>query len=187
MRRVLTTETAPPSTQPWVIRGTVVLLVLVGLVWWFRDPDLVQGPLQGFGTLRILGITRGPQHELPGRPGWVGQLPPRWRNLLAKRMGYGEVTWTSRGPAESLHVWCEWTLTNALPGGGWFEARLLDRNGQTVDVGNFPGVGYTLGRHVEPLLFRPLHPTPDMTLEIRRFQPGSPYRERVANLTLPDF
>jgi hypothetical protein len=171
----------------WLFRAGLIFAFLATCGWALRDRAVGGGTLAGFGELRVLGVTAGRDHEVPGRPGLLLLLPESWKVGAARELGYRDIVWHAHSQTDEVLLWCEWNLTNTLSPGGWFETVLIHPQGPTALTGNFPVAGYALGRHVEPIRFRATNLPPGSFLEIRRFQPGYPYRDLVARVALPQF
>lgn len=178
---------AGPRLSRWLVRFAVLAAVLLTAGWMVHDPAWTTRRLEGIGTLHVLGITEGRVHSAPGLPGWLDDLPESWRDAAARHFGYYDVTWKASSTSDEVLVWCEWKLENPLPPGGWFEPALVDPTGQIVALGNYPKVSSRAGTHVEPIRFQVPHIYAGSVLQIRRFQPGSPFRDVVAQVKLPGY
>lgn len=164
-----------------------MFLLLLTVGWMSHDPAWTTSRMEGLGQLRVIGLTEGTRHPVPGMPGFLDNLPEDWRDTMARRLGYHDVSWKITGTQEEVLVWCEWRLEKSLPPGGWFEPVLVDPSGQIIALGNYPKVAAVPGRHVEPIRFPITHVLPGSVLQVRRFQPGSPFRDVVAQIRLPEF
>ena len=175
---------APKSR--WLFRAGILAAIFLTVGGMNRDAEGSTSSIAGLGRLHVLGMTEGKDHELPGKTSMLSFLPDSWRDAAARGLGYRQVAWTASDKQEELLVWCDWRLTNALPSCGWFEPVLVDRGGQVIAAGKYPGVGYHSGREIEPIRFAKAILPAGTSLQIRRFQPGSPYRDVIAQVALPE-
>ncbi len=177
-----------PAKAPkrrWLVRSAVLAAVCLTVGWMNRDAAGSTSPITGLGRLHVLGITEGTDHEIPGKASMLSFLPDSWRDAASHGLGYRQVIWKASDKKEELLVWCDWRLTNALPSCGWFEPVLVDHSGQVIAAGKYPGAGYHSGREIEPIRFAKAILPAGTSLQIRRFQPGSPYRDVIAQVALP--